>query len=76
MGLVIEQSDQEVDVLHSQTKDFILAELLIRWVCGNEFSELRESPVHILLSPALTGVGEDTASKFLRRTVIDLHLKV
>lgn len=66
LGLVIEQSDQEVDVLYSQAQDFVLAELLVRWVSGNEFPQLRESPVHILLSPALTAVGEDTASKFLR----------
>lgn len=74
--LVIEQSDQEVDVFHSQTEDFILAELLVGWVCGNEFPQLRERPVHVLLPPALAAVGEDTASEFLRRAVIDLHLKV
>lgn len=65
--LVVEQSDQEVDVLDSKTQDFILAELLVRWVCGNEFSQLRESPVHVLLSPALTAVCEDTPGNFLRR---------
>lgn len=65
--LVVEQSDQEVDVLDSKTQDFILAELLVRRVCGNEFSQLRESPVHVLLSPALTAVCEDTPGNFLRR---------
>lgn len=65
--LVVEQSDQEVDVLHSQTEDFILAELLVRRVCGDEFPQLGERPVHVLLSPALAAVGEDTASEFLRR---------
>lgn len=67
LGLVVEQSDQEVDVLHSQTKDLVLAELLVGWVCGNELSQLRESAVHVLLSPALAAVGEDTASDFLWR---------
>lgn len=68
--LVVEQSDQEVDVLHSQTQDFILAELLVRWMCGNEFSQLGESPIYVLLPPALTAVGEDTASNFLRRACL------
>jgi len=67
LGLVVEQRDQEVDVFDSQTEDLVLAELLVGRVCGNELPQLGESPVHVLLSPALTAVGEDTASDFLRR---------
>lgn len=74
--LVIEQCDQEVDVLHGQAEDFVLAEFLVGWVRGNEFPQLRESPVDVLLSPAFTAVGEDAAGEFLGRAFIHLHLKV
>lgn len=67
LRLVAEQSDQEVDVLHGQTQDFILAELLVGRVRGDEFPQLGEGAVHVLLSPALAAVGEDTAGDLLRR---------
>lgn len=46
-------------------------------MCGNEFSQLRESPIYVLLPPALTAVGEDTASDFLRRAYLTTqrHIK-
>lgn len=66
LRLVVKQSDQEVDVLHSQPQNFILAELLVGWVRGNEFPQLGKSSVHVLLAPALAAVGKDAASYFLR----------
>lgn len=68
IGLVIQQLHQEVDVLHSKPQDLVLAQLLVWWVCGDELSKLRESTVHILLTPALTAIGENTPGQLLRRT--------
>lgn len=67
LGLVVEQSDQEVDVLDRQPQDFVLAELFVRRVRRDEFPQLGERPVDVLLAPPLTAVGEDAASDFLRR---------
>lgn len=67
LGLVVQQSDQEVDVLDCQAQDLIFAELLVRRVCGDQFSQLKKRAVNVLLPPALPAVGEDTAGEFLRR---------
>lgn len=67
LGLVVQQGDQEVDVLDRQAQNFVLAELLVGRVRGDEFPQLGESPVHVLLAPALAAVGEDAAGDFLRR---------
>lgn len=62
--LVIEQLGQEVDILHGQAEDLILAELLVRGMCGDQLAELGKGPVHILLPPSLPAVGEDTPHNF------------
>lgn len=62
--LVIEQLGQEVDVLHGQAEDLILAELLVWGMCGDQLAELSEGPVHILLPPSLPAVGEDAPHNF------------
>lgn len=76
VGLVIQQLHQKVDVLHSKPQDLILAQLLVWWVCGDELSELRESTIHILLTPALTAVRENTPGQLLRRTISEIQFKV
>lgn len=40
LGLVVEQGDKEVDVLHGQAEDLILGELLVRRVGGDEPAEV------------------------------------
>ena len=62
--LVAQQLGQEVDVLHGQSEDLVLAELLVRRVGGDERAELGERPVHVLLSPALAAVREDPTHDF------------
>lgn len=57
--LVLEEVGEEADVLHSQPEDLVLAELLVRRVRGDEFAELGERPVYILLPPAFTTISED-----------------
>lgn len=66
--LVVQQLDEEVDVLHGESQYLVLAELLVRRVGRDEFTELGESAVHVLLPPALTAVREDAPSQLLRRT--------
>lgn len=74
LGLVIQQSHQEVDVLDRQPQNFILAELLVGRMRRDEFPQLGESPVDVLLAPALTTVGEDAAGYFLRRACRKIHM--
>lgn len=62
--LVIEQLGQEVDVLHGQAEDLILAELFVWGVRGDQLAELSEGPIHILLPPSLSAVGEDAPYDF------------
>lgn len=57
-ALALQQSHQEVDVAHGQPQDLVLAELFLRRVRGNEFPQLCEGCVDIMLAPALTCVGE------------------
>lgn len=59
--LVLQEVGEEADVLHSQPQDLILAQLLVRGVSGDEFAELRKSPVYVLLPPTFTTVSEDAA---------------
>lgn len=59
--LVLQQVGEEADVFHSEPQDLILAQFLVRGVRGDEFTELSECPVYVLLPPAFTAVGEDTA---------------
>lgn len=66
LGLVVQQGDQEVDVLDRQPQDLVLAELLVGRMRGDEFPQLGERPVDVLLAPALTAVGEDAAGYLLR----------
>lgn len=58
-ALALQQSHQEVDVAHGQPQDLVLAELFLRRVRGNEFPQLREGCVDIMLAPALACVGEN-----------------
>lgn len=69
--LVAQQLGQEVDVLHGQSEDLVLAELLVRRVGGDELAELGECPVHVLLSPALAAVGEDPTHDFGLRALME-----
>lgn len=62
--LVIEQLGQEVDVLHGQAEDLILAELLVWGMRGDQLAELSEGPVYVLLPPSLPAVGEDAPYDF------------
>lgn len=62
--LVIEQLGQEVDVLHGQAEDLILAELLVWGMRGDQLAELSEGPIHILLPPSLPAVGENAPHNF------------
>ena len=62
--LVVQQLGQEIDVLHGQAEDLILAELLVWGMCGDQLAELSERPVHILLPPSLPAVGEDASHNF------------
>lgn len=57
-ALALQQSHQEVDVAHGQPQDLVLAELFLRRVRGNEFPQLCEGCVDIMLAPALPCVGE------------------
>lgn len=56
--LVIQELGQEVYVLHGQSEDLVLGELLVWRVGGDELAEVSEGTIHILLAPALTTVGE------------------
>ncbi len=67
-ALVLQQLHEEADVLHGEAQDLVLAQLLVGRVGRDEFAELGESAVHILLPPALAAVSEDAPSHFLRRT--------
>lgn len=76
-ALALQQGHQEVDVAHGQPQDLVLAELFLRRVRGNEFPQLCEGCVDIMLAPALTCVGEhlpghDTAV-LLQRNKTDGH---
>lgn len=62
--LVIKQLGQEVDVLHSQAKDLVLAELLVWGMRGNQLAQFGKRPIHILLPPSLPAVGEDSPHNF------------
>lgn len=57
-ALALQQLHQEVDVAHGQAQDLILAQLLLWRVGGDELAELCEGGVHVVLAPALPGVGE------------------
>lgn len=57
--LVLQEVGQEADVLHSEPQNFVLAQLLVRRVGRDEFTELCKRPVYILLPPAFPTVGED-----------------
>lgn len=57
-ALALQQLHQEVDVAHGQTQDLVLAQLLLRRMGGDELAELCEGGVHVVLAPALPGVGE------------------
>lgn len=56
--LVVQEFGQEVYVLHGQSEDLVLGELLVGRVSGDELAKLGEGTIHILLAPALTTVGE------------------
>lgn len=58
--LVLQQVREEADVLHSEPQDFVLAQLLVRRVSGDEFTELCKRSIYILLPPTFTAVREDT----------------
>lgn len=58
--LVLQEVGEEADVLHSKPQDLVLAQLLVRRVSGDEFTELCKRSVYILLPPAFTAVREDT----------------
>lgn len=73
LSLVVQQSDQEVDVLDRQAQNFVLAELLVGRMCRDEFPQLGKSPVDVLLAPALTAVGEDATGYFLRRACREIQ---
>lgn len=66
--LVVEQLGQEVDVLHGQAQDLILAEFFVGRVCGDELAQLREGAVDVLLPPPLPAVGEDATNHLRVRT--------
>lgn len=74
--LVIQQLDEEVDVLHGEAQDLVLAELLVRRVGRDEFAKLRERTIYVLLPPAFAAVSEDTPSQLLRRTIIEIQFEV
>ncbi len=79
-SLALQQSHQEVDVAHGQPQDLVLAELFLGRVRGDEFPQLCEGCVDIMLAPALTCVGEhlpghDTAV-LLQKNKIDGHTTV
>lgn len=57
-ALALQQLHQEVDVAHGQTQDLVLAQLLLRRMGGDELAELSKGGVHVVLAPALPGVGE------------------
>lgn len=57
-ALALQQLHQEVDVAHGQAQDLVLAQLLLRWVGGDELAELGEGRVDVVLAPALPRVGE------------------
>lgn len=56
--LTLQQLHQEVDVAHGQTQDFVLAQLLLWGMGGDELAELGEGGIDIVLAPALPRVGE------------------
>lgn len=60
-ALLPQDLDQEVDIPHCQAKRFILAQLLVWRVSGDELPQPGEGAVHILLPPPLPGVCEDLA---------------
>lgn len=57
-SLALQQLHQEVDVAHGQPEDLVLAQLLLRRMSGDEFTQLRKSRVDVVLAPALPCVGE------------------
>lgn len=57
--LVLQEVGQEADVFHGEPQNFVLAQLLVWRVGRDELTELREGPVHVLLSPTFPTVGED-----------------
>lgn len=60
-ALLPQDLDQEVDVSHCQAKRFILAQLLVWRVSGDELPQPGKGSVHILLPPPLPGVCADLA---------------
>lgn len=62
--LVVEELGQEVDVLHGQAEDLVLAELLVWRMGWDELPQIGEGTVHVLLPPALTGVRENPSHDF------------
>lgn len=57
-ALALQQLHQEVDVAHGQAQDLVLAQLLLRWMGGNELAELGKGGVDVVLAPALPRVGK------------------
>lgn len=51
--------DQKVDVPHRQAKRFVLAQLFVWRVGGDELPQLGKGAVHVLLPPALPRVCEE-----------------
>lgn len=56
--LALQQLHQEVDVAHGQTQDLILAQLLLRRMGGDEFTELGEGGVDVVLAPPFPRIGK------------------
>lgn len=57
-ALALQQLHQEVDVAHGQTQDLVLAQLLLRRMGGDEFTEFGKGGVDIVLAPTLPRIGK------------------
>lgn len=57
--LPLENRIQKIDILNSKSENLVLGELFVRRMRGHEAPQLSEGAAHVLLPPALPGVGED-----------------
>lgn len=61
MLLPTQDGIQKADVLDGEAEDLVLGELFVRGMRWDEAAELGEGSAHVLLAPALAGVGEQLA---------------